>query len=157
MARIYPGGVVLGKKPRPNPMTVSGHPQWNRYQGTDYRPCATEINRKLHKPRVTGPKHDPGRRSKVRGKRKLDPRNLCHRANPEQDYARGVLHNQFEAARVLSLKLDRLKGSGQYMDAWTSYRKIILSMKAEGHYTALRQLQDLEQARGQDRISCIIG
>lgn len=135
--RLRVNGPVPGRKPKPNPWTVSGYPRWNTFAGLGMMSAAKEINRqKRNKFR--------GRRSRTRHRPKLDPRNLMHRANEHRDNVIG----QFDKARRISLILDTATHEGQIESLLETYTEAIQCLIDLDAYKVIEELIRREQARG---------
>lgn len=143
MGRLFIGGRVEGRKPRPNPNSVFGYGRVNTYQGMDCVTTARELNEMFK----AGPR---GRRSRSKHKRGLDDRNLGHRADQRED----LIYALFERARVLSLELDRANPETKGFTAkMAAYEDHVRRLIAERAYHMLDELERRERARGCVRVA----
>lgn len=136
MARLRINGPVPGKKPRPNPETISGLPMINTFQGLGMISAARELKIQASKEGVRGG-------SVARHRHRLHKDNLLHRCRPD-DYDRGVRRKVLEQARVLSLKIDRAEGA-ELDQLLRQYNKLLPLVKQTQQ---LQKLIALEAARG---------
>lgn len=113
--RYFPGATVDGRRPRPNPHTVSGYPRWNTYQGLGSQPVSFDgmsnvICRgdtvKDHKSTKYTPCRKKGSGKK---KKRVAPENLCHRMRKTTGQNHFVNEDHFEAARKLIVTFSQTK------------------------------------------------
>lgn len=145
MAQLRVNGRVPGKKQKKNPWTMTGLPMWGTFQGLGMPSAAKELN-KHAKYRAKGL---PGRRSRFKKGKRLDPSNLCHRSHESVDRARG----HFDRLRVLSLHIDRMNETPQIDRAMKEYNERLLALVQLHQTQYIDELIRLEAARGVRRAA----
>jgi hypothetical protein len=138
--RLRVNGPVPGKRPKRNPWTCSGYPQWNTFDGLGVPSTAKSLNMARRQAGLQGGK------SRCRHRRRLAPENLMHRVKVT-DYANGSIRKAFEDARVISLKIDRAAGQDLAI-LMRAYNNAIDTLVGYRAFPLIDELTRLERARG---------